>query len=203
LRAVGAPDAEVVTLALEGLALVHLGDVRAGMARLDEASAAAVTRDLTDLNAIAWACCYLVHACESIRDLPRAAEWCRRVPAFCDEWGLAPIYTPRRIDYATVLTWRGEWSAAETELVQAGDGVENGWVALEHLRQVRLAELRHRQGRLDEAERLLRGAGEDPLAIVGCAAVALDLEQPAVAMEIWRDWDSSSFGEVGGTDVAS
>jgi LuxR family transcriptional regulator, maltose regulon positive regulatory protein len=183
-RTVDAADVEVVALALEGLALVQLGEVEPGMARLDEASAAAVTRGLADLNAVAWACCYLVHGCGSIRDLPRAEEWCRRVLAFCDEWGLAPIYATCRIDYATVLTWRGAWDAAETELVQAGDDAQHASPGLERLRQVRLAELRRRQGCLDEAEQLLSGAGEDLLAIVGRAAVALDREQPAVALDL-------------------
>jgi LuxR family transcriptional regulator, maltose regulon positive regulatory protein len=183
-RTTGAPDAEVVTLALEGLALVRLGNVNAGMKRLDEASASAVTRGVADLNAVAWACCYLVLGCESTRDLPRAEEWCQRVLAFCSEWGLAPVFASCRIEYATVLTWRGEWEAAESELVQAGDLAATAMPGLERIRRIRLAELRRRQGRLRQAEQLLRSAGENPLAIVGRASIALDRDQPDVALDL-------------------
>jgi DNA-binding CsgD family transcriptional regulator/tetratricopeptide (TPR) repeat protein len=183
-RTLAAAEVEVVTLAIEGLALVQLGNVEAGMARLDEASAAAFGRDLADLNAIAWACCYVVHGCECIRDLPRAEEWCRRVITFCEERGLAPVYTSCRIDYAAVLTWRGEWDAAEAELARAGAAAQRGAPGLEPLRLVRLAELRRRQGRLDEAEALLRRGGEEPLAAIGLAALALDRDEADVALDL-------------------
>lgn len=183
-RATAAADVEVVTRALEGLSLIQIGQVAKGMARLDEASAAAVAGGLTDLNAIAWACCYLVAGCECVRDLPRADEWSRRVLAFCEKWGLAPIYASCRIHYATVLTWQGDWGAAERELVRPHADAQNALPGLERVRQARLAELRRRQGRLDEAEQLLRGAGESPLAVAGRAAVALDRNEPEVACDL-------------------
>jgi LuxR family transcriptional regulator, maltose regulon positive regulatory protein len=183
--AIDAYDAGAVLTALEGLALLRIGDVGTGMARLDEASAAAVSRGPADLNAVAWACCYLVSGCESLRDLPRAAEWCHRVLAFCEQWGLAPVYATCRVDYATVLTWRGEWAAAEAVLDEAAAGLAPGVApAIEHVRAIRLGELRRRQGRLVEAEQLLRAAGEDPPALTGCAATALDGGEPALALEL-------------------
>jgi LuxR family transcriptional regulator, maltose regulon positive regulatory protein len=182
---IGAYEAGAVLTALEGLALLQLGEVGTGMARLDEASAAAVSRGPADLNAVAWACCYLVSGCESLRDLPRAAEWCQRVLAFCERWGLTPVYATCRIDYATVLTWRGEWAAAEAVLDDAAAGLTPGAApAIERLRHVRLGELRRRQGRHTEAEALLRHAGEDPPGLTGCAAIALDGGEPALALEL-------------------
>jgi tetratricopeptide (TPR) repeat protein len=61
-------DLEMVGLALEGLALVSQGQIAEGMSRLDEATATAVSGEVTDPNAIGTTCCYLIHACERVRD---------------------------------------------------------------------------------------------------------------------------------------
>jgi LuxR family transcriptional regulator, maltose regulon positive regulatory protein len=199
-RSLGAGEAEVVLLAVEGLALVTLGEVRSGMARLDAASAAAVTRDLRDLNAVAWVCCYLVHGCGNVRDFARAAEWCVRVLAFCERWGLQPVYASCRLDYASVLTWQGAWAAAESELSLIGgaDGSPAA-PALEPPRRSRLAELRRRQGRLDEAEALLQAVGEQPLALLVAAASALDRGEPGLAFDL-SDRSLRLLPEAGGTE---
>ena len=69
-------------LATEGLALVNQGDVAEGMRRLDEAAAAALGGEYEQLAPAGWTCCYLIYACERVRDYDRAAQWCREVEAF-------------------------------------------------------------------------------------------------------------------------
>ena len=69
-------------VATEGAALVADGEVAAGMRRLDEAAAAALGGEYEDLRAAGWTCCYLIGACERVRDFDRAAQWCREVEAF-------------------------------------------------------------------------------------------------------------------------
>ena len=49
---------------------------------------------------------------------------------------------------------------------------------------VRLAELRRRQGRLDEADELFGRCEGNPLALLGRAAVALDRDRPSEAAEL-------------------
>jgi len=170
----GADEAAIVAIALEGLARVAGGDVAGGMPRLDEASAAAVTRDLSDLNAAAWACCYLIHGCEEVRDFPRAAEWCERVSEFCDRHGLRPMFATCRMHYASVLTWQGRWEDAEAELARTVEGARASRPPMVRAGTVRLAELRRRQGAWDEAESLFREAAGHPLATLGLANLALD-----------------------------
>ncbi|HET7039406.1 MAG TPA: hypothetical protein VFH97_05930 [Gemmatimonadales bacterium] len=185
-RAVGAADAEVVALALEGLALVFQGDAGAGMPRLDEASAAAVSRGLGDLNAVAWALCYLIQGCETSRDFHRATEWCSRVLAFCERWGLGPVFTSCRTRYASVLTWQGQWASAESQIQQLL-GTAPAPAQLSSGRRsalVRLGEVRRRQGRLDEAQTLFDQAGEHRLAILGRATVALARDELDVAGDL-------------------
>ncbi len=170
----GADEAQIVAIALEGLARVAEGDVAGGMPRLDEASAAAVTRDLGDLNAAAWACCYLIHGCEEVRDFPRAAEWCERVSQFCERHGLKPMFATCRMHYASVLTWQGRWKDAEEELARTVDGARASRPPMVRAGTVRLAELRRRQGAWDEAESLFREAAGHPLATLGLANLAFD-----------------------------
>ena len=182
-----AEEVELVALALEGVALVVQGDVVLGMARLDEASAAAVTRDPSDLYAITWALCYLIQGCDTIRDFRRANEWCARVMAFCERWGLGPVFASCRVRYASVLTWQGDWDSAEAQirpLLDANVETEAARAPTRRLALVRLGELRRRQGRLAEAESLLDEAGEHRLAILARARVALARGQPDLAIDL-------------------
>jgi hypothetical protein len=78
-RALGVPELEMVGLGVEGAALVSEGDLEGGMRRLDEATAAALAGEAQNLVCVGWACCYLIGACEQVRDYDRAGQWCVRV----------------------------------------------------------------------------------------------------------------------------
>jgi LuxR family maltose regulon positive regulatory protein len=171
---VGVIDVEMMALALEGLALVCEGEVDEGMRRLDEATAATVAGELVDLDAISSCCCYLIDACKRVRDFERASQWCEHVKGFCEQWSDRLTFAACRAHYADILIWRGEWSEAEAELRS-----NLGPLADIHPNRiadgmVRLAELRRRQGQLDEAARLLETAGGHVLAPLVRAALALD-----------------------------
>ncbi len=73
------PDLEFLGLGLAGLALVTKGEVDEGMRRLDEVGVAATTGELSDRIATSWMLCYLIYACERVRDFDRASQWCARM----------------------------------------------------------------------------------------------------------------------------
>lgn len=183
-QSLGVIDLEMVGLALEGLAFVSEGRVEEGMRRLDEATAAAVADELDDLNAVGAACCYLIFACERVRDYDRAAQWCDRVKEFCRRWRIRPLFAVCRTHYAAVLVWRGAWSEAEAELVSATRELEATRPAMAVEGLVRLAELRRRQGRREEAAELFRRVELHPLAQLGQAALALDRGEATSAVEL-------------------
>jgi DNA-binding NarL/FixJ family response regulator len=177
----GVVDVEMMALALEGLAFVCEGEVEEGMRRLDEATAATVAGELEDLDAISSCCCYLIDACKRVRDYERAAQWCEHVKGFCEQWSDRLTFAACRAHYADILIWRGDWGAAEAEL-----RANLGPLADIHPHRiadgmVRLAELRRRQGLLDEAGRLLETADGHPLAPLVRAALALDRGDAATA----------------------
>jgi len=179
-------DLEMHGLALEGLALVSAGEVERGMAQLDEATAAATGGEMRDPSIIGATCCYLIFACEWVRDYARAAQWCARVEALCERWGLGALLGICRAHYASVLMWRGAWAAAEEQLATAIASLDATRPGLSAEATVRLGELRYRQGRRDEAAALFERAASHPLAALGRAALAFDRGEPTGALE-WTD----------------
>ncbi|HEX8856670.1 MAG TPA: LuxR C-terminal-related transcriptional regulator [Thermoleophilaceae bacterium] len=174
-------DIQMLGNALEGLILVSDGDVAQGMRRLDEATAAALAGELRSVDAIATVCCYLIDACKRVRDFERAEQWCARVTEMSERWSDQLLFAICRTHYADVLTWRGDWAEAESELDQVVRAVGATPGAHEHDAVARIGELRRRQGRLDEAERLLAQADSHAMGALGLAWLALDRGDPAAA----------------------
>ena len=167
-------DLEMLGVSVQGLSLVASGAISEGMRRLDEVNAAIVAGELKDLVAIALACCYMIAACERVRDYDRAVQWCTRLKVFCAKWGLRPLFAVCRTQYASICMWRGTWMEAEQELIAAGDELAASRPAMTPDAIVRLAELRRRQGRLTEAASLFDQAGAHGLAVLGRAELAFD-----------------------------
>ncbi|MEO8259721.1 MAG: LuxR C-terminal-related transcriptional regulator [Acidobacteriota bacterium] len=173
-QALGAVDHEMVGRALHGFARVSAGHVDTGLQELDEVNAAVLAGEMRDRVMIGLACCYLIAACERIRDYERAVQWCDRLKAFCAKWGLRPLFAVCRTQYASVCMWRGAWEEAERELTSAADELAVCRPAMTGEGLVRLGELRRRQGKLDEAMALFERGGSHPLASLGRATVIFD-----------------------------
>ncbi|HEY3613051.1 MAG TPA: LuxR C-terminal-related transcriptional regulator, partial [Gaiellales bacterium] len=181
-RAVAAFDIEMACVALQGLALVAAGRIAEGMRRLDAATTAAVSGEIANVRVVEVICCHLIDACQRVRDVERAGEWCRRVETISDRYGDAEMFATCRLHYADVLVWQGAWAEAEHALTAAcrdlggvprkvADGV------------ARLAELRRRQGRPDDAEALLAQAEGHRLGLLVQAALSLDRGDARAAAE--------------------
>jgi ATP/maltotriose-dependent transcriptional regulator MalT len=173
-RETAVADLEAIGLALEGIALVVRGRVEEGMRRLDTASAVAAGEEFQLPISPAWALCILISACEGVGDFARAAQWTSTMRALGDRWHGRQLVGVCRSAYGTVLATRGDWDAAETELVAAVDDLEASRPAMAASGLVRLGELRARQGRTDEARALFARAHPHELALVGLGTLALD-----------------------------
>jgi ATP/maltotriose-dependent transcriptional regulator MalT len=177
-------DLEMVGRSLEGLARVSAGEVAEGMALLDEASTAAVSGEFAGLHFAGNACCHLIYACERVQDVDRAAQWCDTVRGFCENWSIPQLFGFCRAHYAAVLILRGEWEEAERELAGAMDAFECGAPALEFEALLRLAELRRRQGRAEEAAELCDRMSWHPQAKLCLAELAMDRGEPRTAEDL-------------------
>ena len=204
-REAGAFDVEMGCLAFEGLALVASGEVDQGMRRLDEATTAAVSGEVSFLRITETICCHLIDACQRVRDLERAEEWCRRVEDISQRHDDVEMFATCRTHYADLLVWRGEWQEAETMLTTACrdlGGVPRKVV--EGL--VRLAELRRRQGDASQAEALLAQAEGHPAALLVHSALALDRGDPAGGAEaaetfLRRVGEADRFERIAGLEL--
>jgi tetratricopeptide (TPR) repeat protein len=154
------------------------------MLRLDEATTAAVSGEMSDPFAIGISCCYLVDACERIRDFERAAQWCARVKEVALRARFNALLGVCRAQYARMLVWRGGWAEAEAELEAAAGQLGASRPAMRAEALVRLAELRRLQGRFDEAESLLAAVVAHPQNLPARAALALDAGDAASAARL-------------------
>jgi ATP/maltotriose-dependent transcriptional regulator MalT len=175
---------EMFALSVEGLALVHEGEVAKGMRCLDEATAAALAGEYEEIVPAGWTFCFLLNACERVRDYERAAEWCRKVEEFSRRMSTNFVTLACRAHYGAVLTWQGRWGEAEQSLSEASGRLAAERPSWSGLAIVRLADLRRRQGRLAEAEELLDRAPGNPLAPVVKAELALDLRDSSAARDV-------------------
>jgi LuxR family maltose regulon positive regulatory protein len=205
-RKFGAPELEMLGLGLEGRALVSDGELDEGMRRLDEATTVALAGEASLLYCVAWACCYLISACERVRDYERAAQWCARVGEFCGQHEIFLLNTCRA-HYASVLSWQGRWDEAESQLSAAVGGLQSSRPPMVGDALARLGELRRRQGRTAEAEELFARSETHTLSLLGRAALALDRDQPSEAAELTdrylrRFSDSGRVERSAGLEVA-
>jgi DNA-binding NarL/FixJ family response regulator len=181
-RRLGDVDIEMTALALGGLARVDEGRVADGMAQLDEATTAATAGEMRDPVAIGFSCCYLIFACERVRDFERAGQWCQRVAQMAEGWNIQALRAVCRAHYGTVLMLRGDWAEADAVLTEAvaafPDGARESTDAL-----ARLAELRRRQGRTDDALALIARSEHHPIAALTAASLALERGDTAAAAD--------------------
>jgi LuxR family transcriptional regulator, maltose regulon positive regulatory protein len=173
-QAIGAIDHEMVGRALRGFARVTVGRVVDGLRELDEVSAAILAGELSDRLLIGLAGCYLIGACDRVRDHGRVVQWCDRIKEHSRKWGLKPLFAVCRTQYASVCVWRGAWDEAERELTDACHELSVCRPGMTVDGLARLGELRRRQGRFDEAAALFEQGGGHPIASLGRALLALD-----------------------------
>ena len=195
-REIGDRGVEFTALALEGLSLVSVGEVTAGLRCLDEATVAATAGEVKELHAVGLVCCWQIFACERVRDYDRAAQWCARVQEFTKRWGLRPLSAVCRTQYAGVLVWRGEWDKAEDELNAATRELAHGRPGMTGAALARLGDLRLRQGRFDEADRLFEQSSSQPISRLGRAQLALERHEADEAVALLQQFlDDLGAGE--------
>lgn len=183
-RRFGDADLEFDALALLGETHVASGRVEEGMRMLDQAMAAVAGGEVVGHGPVGEIYCRLLSACEYAVDLRRAEEWMAGIDRHV-AWTLF-VRPTCRTHYGGILIALGEWSRAEQELLEAITGFDRGYHGDRVYPLVRLADLRVRQGRYEEAERLLEGIDWHPVARRAAATIALARGDLALAAELAR-----------------
>jgi tetratricopeptide (TPR) repeat protein len=166
---------EAKALADSGLALVELGEVADGLARLDEAIALITSGEIRDRVLAAQSCCAFLSACYYAGDFGRVEAWSPvlRERRLIGEGGFPILSGHCDSVYGHLLCNLGRWSEAEAVLERAIETTQNvGFSGRLHAGTA-LADLRIRQGRLDEAEALLIGRDDHMEALIPMARLHL------------------------------
>lgn len=184
-------DLQMMSIALQGIALVFEGKVDEGMPMLDEAATAAMTGEISDLETSINVCCYLITACEYVRDYNRAVQWCFSVKRRTDNGTFPLMFSFCQIHYAGVLIWNGEWNEAETLLKKASNNLIDSRPAHAAEGLVKLAGICRLRGEFKKVEELLDKAEEKPFRMLGAnlvlaekAALAYDQGEPVTAANL-------------------
>jgi DNA-binding CsgD family transcriptional regulator/tetratricopeptide (TPR) repeat protein len=115
-------DRDLFGLALltHGDILVRHGDVRRGLALLDEAMAAVTAGELSPIpTGIVY--CGVIVACEDVYELRRAREWTAALVRWCQQQPDLIAFTGRcHVHRAQLMRLQGQWPDALEELRRAG-----------------------------------------------------------------------------------
>ena len=183
-RRFGDRDLEFSAQALLGHAHVVSGRVDEGMSLIDEAMAAVSAGEVAGVDSVGEILCRLLGACERATDVRRAEQWMSAARRFV-AWG--DFVPPTcRLHYGGILMAVGRWTEAEEELLGAARVFEGGYRAMRAAPLIRLAELRVRQGRLEDAEQLLEGSESRPAARQVLATIALARGDLSLAEDLVR-----------------
>ena len=181
-RRLANPDLEITALGRLGLAEVRVGAVESGMSRIDEAMAAALGGEATELETLGELCCDLLAACDQTGDVDRLRQWNRLLSEATHERRELPVMSFCGCCSAEALIAGGRLEDAERELARALQVAQQSGT---HGRCVdpraRLADLLVRQGRFEEAEQLLPGADGDGWTVRARAELHLARGEPGAA----------------------
>ena len=181
-RRFGESDMEFEALAYLGGVYVMIDRAEEGMAFVDEALAAACASEVTDLSILDSIFCGLFWACELVNDVPRAEQWMRAAEDLIARRNVVAAFC--RAHYGGILTAAGRWDEAETELMVAAKHFDGGISTRRAVVMIRLADLRVRQGRFEEAALLLEGLDHHPDAVGTLAALHLERGHTALAADL-------------------
>jgi class 3 adenylate cyclase len=158
------PDVQAMGLHIEGRALVEKGQVEEGMGLVDEATAAAVSGELSP-QVTGALYCGTVSACWSLADYRRAEEWTDAAERWCRRRSINGFPGVCRVHRAQVMKLRGSWREAEGQALLACKELPS-WSPLDVGRALyEIGEIRLRTGDLAGAEDAFlqaNEAGHDP-----------------------------------------
>jgi DNA-binding NarL/FixJ family response regulator len=178
-------DLTFATLAYLGASLVHADRIEEGMLLLDESLAAVAGGDVEDFIVVEEIFCQLFSACEQARDVPRAEQWIHVGEQIAERRNLPAVSAYCRTHFGGILIAAGRWPEADEALTEAVRLWALGRRTLKAGALVRLADLRVKQGRYDEAAVLLEGQSDDE-AIRPRAALHLARGEYALALDLLR-----------------
>jgi DNA-binding CsgD family transcriptional regulator/tetratricopeptide (TPR) repeat protein len=115
-RRFGDPQLTTLSRIGEGRCLIYLGEIRKGVALLDEAMVAVDAREVSPIAA-GDAYCTVIDGCHELFDVPRMQEWTTALSLWCEAQPQLVLYRGLCLLHrAEIMQLRGEWPDAMAEL---------------------------------------------------------------------------------------
>jgi DNA-binding NarL/FixJ family response regulator len=149
------------------------GDVDTGLSLIDEAMAGTLGGECARLDTVVFTSCDMLVACDLANDLERATRWCQVADRFIQEYGCPFLHARCRTIYGGLLVTTGQWRDGERELLTAIAMSDRAGPHVAADAYARMADLRLRQGRIEEAAALLDRFEDQARAQVSAAALRL------------------------------
>jgi DNA-binding CsgD family transcriptional regulator len=176
------PDLELASLGRVGLAEIWLGRVEEGMTRFDQGMAAATAGEAPDVRTLGDLFCSMMLAADVTLEAERFEQWNNLLFGYMKRNNHPDVLTFCGTCCAAVLGAAGQWDEAEKWLTDTLAGLESSGQRARCVHPAtRMASLRMMQGRLEEAEALLRGYEDLPEATQPQVALYLARGQTALA----------------------
>jgi DNA-binding CsgD family transcriptional regulator len=181
----GDADLEAAALIRDGYADVASGSVAGGMAKVDEALAAATGGEVRGLETIGDVVCVGIAACELAADWRRIEQWGKAVEGWIASHDHVAVLGFCYACCAEMFIASGQWEMADGMLAEGLSAMEAANLQARCVHPAaKLAELRTAQGRFEEAGRLLAGFEELPESTHALAALNLANGETAMAAAI-------------------
>jgi class 3 adenylate cyclase len=158
-RQFGDRDIQALALSAKGRALLKMGEVEAGLALIDEATAAALCGELQPFST-GLVYCMTINACQDLGDYRRAAEWTEEANRWCDRLDVTGFPGACRIHRAEVMRRRGDWSEAEQQALAACEELRDFERSITAAGYYEIGEIRRLRGDFAAAQEAYRTAHE-------------------------------------------
>lgn len=144
----------------QGMALLAKGDAAAGLALVDESTAAAVSGELS-VKATGTIYCSTISTCLDLGDYQRASEWTDAATRWCERQSISGFPGICRVHRADIMLLRGAWAEAEREARRAcGELARFNMTSVVAEAFYEIGVIRLRIGDLSAAEEAFRQAHE-------------------------------------------
>jgi len=159
-------DGFALSIYSQGQMLIKAGNVREGLALLDEAMVAVTARELSPI-ATGMVYCGVILACQEVYEVGRAREWTAALTRWCDGQPDVLAFTGRCLVHrAEILQLNGDWAFALEEAQRARqrfiDTRNQGRVGLALYREAELLRLLGEFAAAENAYREASRYGWDP-----------------------------------------
>jgi DNA-binding CsgD family transcriptional regulator/tetratricopeptide (TPR) repeat protein len=154
----GDANIAATALVLQGRAQLARGEIKAGLAMLDEAMVSVTSDELLPV-VTGLIYCNVIDACQEVYELRRSQEWTAALTRWCDgQPDLVPYAGQCLVHRSEILQLRGDWPRALDEATRACVRLTGRpAVAGAHYQ---LAEMHRLRGEFPEAEQAYRRVGE-------------------------------------------